>query len=78
MFDQASCKVKSVSVYTEVDSDVVCAYYPGRPDDVHRINYTTRMYGRYVRVTILTTNYLNVYEIEVIGSIFIFMLELLY
>ena len=78
MFDQASCKVKSVSVYTEVDSDVVCAYYQGRPDDVHRFNCTTRMYGRYVRVTILTTNYLNLYEIEVIGFIFIFMLELLY
>ena len=52
---------------TEVDSDVVCAYYPGRPDDVHRFNCTQRMYGRYVRVTILTTNFLNLYEIEVIG-----------
>ena len=54
---------------TEVDSDVVCAYYQGRPDDVHRFNCKTRMYGRYVRVTILTTNYLTLYEIEVIGFI---------
>ena len=69
MFDQASCKVKSVSVYTEVDPDVVCAYYQGRPDDVHRFNCKTRMYGRYVRVTILTTNSLTLYEIEVIGFI---------
>ena len=54
---------------TKVDSDVVCAYYPGRPDDVHRFNCKTRMYGRYVRVTMLTTNVLNLYEIEVIGFI---------
>ena len=54
---------------TEVDSDVVCAYNQGRPDDVHRFNCKTRMYGRYVRVTILTTNYLTLYEIEVIGFI---------
>ena len=55
---------------TEVDSDVVCSYYPGRPDDVHRFNCTTRMYGRYVRVTMLNiTEQLNLYEIEVIGFI---------
>ena len=55
---------------TEVDSDVVCAYYQGRPDDVHRFNCTTRMYGRYVRVTMLNvTEQLNLYEIEVIGFI---------
>ena len=54
---------------TEVDSDVVCAYYQGIPDDVHRFSCTTRMYGRYVRVTMLTTNYLSLYEIEVIGFI---------
>ena len=53
---------------TEVDSDVVCAYYQGQPDDVHRFNCTTRMYGRYVRVTMLNvTEHLNLYEIEVIG-----------
>ena len=52
----------------EVDSDVACAYYPGRPDDVHRFNCTTRMYGRYVRVTMLNhRHHLNLYEIEVIG-----------
>ena len=54
---------------TEIDSDVVCSYHPGRPEDVQRFNCTTRMYGRYVRVTILTTNILNLYEIEVIGFI---------
>ena len=53
---------------TEIDSGVVCAYYPGRPDDLHRFNCKTRMYGRYVRVTQLgITDYLNLYEIEVIG-----------
>ena len=55
---------------TEIDSDVVCSYHPGRPDDVHRFNCTTRMYGRYVRVTMLNvTEQLNLYEIEVIGFI---------
>ena len=53
---------------TEVDSDVVCAYYPGIPDNVHRFNCKTRMYGRYVRVTAVNVStYLNLYEIEVIG-----------
>ena len=52
---------------TEVNSDVVCSYHPGRPDDVHRFNCTTRMYGRYVRVIVLHKIILNLYEIEVIG-----------
>ena len=52
---------------TEVNSDVVCSYHPGRPDDVHRFNCTTRMYGRYVRVIVLHNIILNLYEIEVIG-----------
>ena len=52
---------------TDLDSDVVCAYHQGRPDDIHRFNCTQRMYGRYVRVTALTTDHLNLYEIEVIG-----------
>ena len=54
----------------ELNSDVACAYYQGRPDDVHRFNCTTRMYGRYVRVTMLNIkDYLHLYEIEVIGFI---------
>ena len=53
---------------TELDSDVVCAYYPGIPDDVHRFNCKTRMYGRYVRVTAIEReSAFNLYEIEVIG-----------
>ena len=53
---------------TDVDSDVVCSYHPGRPDNIHRFNCTQRMYGRYVRVTILGhIEFLNLYEIEVIG-----------
>ena len=52
---------------TTVNSDVVCSYHPGRPDDVHRFNCTTRMYGRYVRVIVLRNTILNLYEIEVIG-----------
>ena len=52
---------------TALDSDVLCAYYQGQPDNVHRFNCTQRMYGRYVRVTSLATTYLHVYEIEVIG-----------
>ena len=52
----------------DVDSDVVCAYHAGRPDDVHRFNCTTRMFGRYVRLTMLDRyEVLHVYEIEVIG-----------
>ena len=53
---------------TEVDSDAVCAYHSGTPDNIHRFNCTTRMYGRYVEVTMLDhTNFLQLYEIEVIG-----------
>ena len=53
---------------TEIDSDVVCAYYPGRPDDVHRFNCKTRMYGRYVRVAAIELGAaFHLYEIEVIG-----------
>ena len=52
---------------TELDSDAVCAYYEGVPGNVHRFNCTQRMYGRYVRVTLLARTYLQVYEIEVIG-----------
>ena len=52
---------------TEIDSDVVCSYHPGRPEDVHRFNCTTRMYGRYVRVIVLHNIVLHLYEIEVIG-----------
>ena len=53
---------------TEVDSDVVCAYHSGTPDNIHRFNCTTRIYGRYVKVTMLDhTNFLQLYEIEVIG-----------
>ena len=52
---------------TEANSDVVCSYHPGRPDDVHRFNCTTRMYGRYVRVIVLRYTTLNLYEIELIG-----------
>ena len=60
----------SEAANTDLDSAAVCAYYPGRPEDVHRFNCTTRMYGRYVRVTMLNvTEQLNLYEIEVIGFI---------
>ena len=52
---------------TDLDSDVVCAYLLGQPDNVHKFDCTNRMYGRYVRVTLLATTYLNVYEIEVTG-----------
>ena len=55
-------------VNTDVNSDVVCTYHPGRPEVVHRFNCTNRMYGRYVRVTMLNViDSLNLYEIEVIG-----------
>ena len=45
----------------------MCAYLLGQPDNVHRFDCTNRMYGRYVRVTLLATTILNVFEIEVTG-----------
>ena len=55
---------------TDLNSDVVCACYQGQPDDIHRFDCTQRMYGRYVRVTILGDNaVLHVREIEVIGLV---------
>ena len=54
--------------HTNQDLDAVCAYHQGRPDDVHRFNCTTRMYGRFVRVTMMDhSEALNLYEIEIIG-----------
>ena len=52
---------------TELDSDVVCAYYEGVPGNVHRFNCTQSMYGRYARITLLTETHLVLLEIEVIG-----------
>ena len=52
---------------TDLDSDVVCTYYLGQPDNVHRFDCTNKMYGRYVRVTLIATTILNVFEIEVTG-----------
>ena len=52
---------------TDLDSDVVCTYYLGQPDNVHRFDCTNRMYGRYVRVTLLAETHLILLEIEVIG-----------
>ena len=55
---------------TDGNSDVVCAYYPGRPDDVQRFDCSSVMLGRHVRVTLLNvTTILSVYEINVIGPI---------
>ena len=53
---------------TNTNSPAVCAYHPGQPDDVERFNCSQRMYGRYVRVAKINfNNWLNLYEIEVIG-----------
>ena len=52
---------------TEVDSDAVCAYYEGIPDEEHRFNCTQSMYGRYVRITLLAYTKLLLFEVEVIG-----------
>ena len=56
---------------TEVDSDVVCAYHSGTPDNIRRFNCTTRIYGRYVKVTMLDhTNFLQLSVIMIFYSVF--------
>ena len=45
----------------------MCAYLLGQPDNVHKFDCTNKMYGRYVRITLLATTYLNFFEIEVTG-----------
>ena len=50
------------------NSAAVCTFFPGQPKDVQRFDCSSRMYGRYVRISKLNFNsFLNVYEVEVIG-----------
>ena len=55
-------------VTTDTNSPAVCSWHPAQVQLIERIDCKEQMYGRYVRFAMLNVKqYLQVYEIEVIG-----------